>query len=165
MRHEPAYHGGFLEKYYLERYLCGYTCVLVITPYLSLSPEDPSINWVSSPTVSPHARPPGMAIGGACFPQRGWFVAQSRGGMRTWQIHLSCCTHDPAAPAQEPSRCQTLNRSSSGSRQSLLPCNLCLHLVILLGIKFRILNAWEETKRQLLFITIGLAGVSVCHVA
>lgn len=39
------------------------------------------------------------------------------------------------------------------------------HSAILLGIKFQIYNALDETEGQLLFITVGLAGVSVCHVA
>lgn len=44
-------------------------------------------------------------------------------------------------------------------------CNLGLHSAIFPGIKFQIYDALDEREGQLLFITVGLAGVSVCHVA
>lgn len=84
--------------------------------------------------------------------QWGWSVARSQGGVRPWQMHCPHCTHNPVPPVWEMSN---TNRSS----------NLGLHSAVLVGIKFRIYNALDETERQLLFMTLGLAGVSVCHVA
>lgn len=141
MRQQPTYYGDFSEIHCLERYLCIYI------PHLS--PEHPNINWASSPTVSPPTDP------WQSSPQRGWFVAQSQGGVRPWPMHL------PPLYAQSCPACLGDVKHWTGAAM----CNLGLHSAISLGIKFQIYNALDETKGQLLFITVGLVGDSVCHVA
>lgn len=144
MRQQPTYYGDFSEMHYLERYLC------ICIPHLL--PEQPNINWASSPGF-PHLWPLQCCSRSVLSPA-GLIVPQG----------------EPLAHALVPTPCTALPCCVGDVKDvkrwtGAAVCNPGPHSGILLGIKFQIYNALDETEGQLLFITAGLAGVSVCHVA
>lgn len=134
---------GLLEIHYLERYLCMYI--------LHLPPEHPKKAWASS------SRAPS---------QEPWQCCR-RSVLSPLGLNLRAKGSEALADAL-PSLCAQSCPACLGDVKhwtGAAMCNLGLHSAILLGIKFQIYNALDGTEGQLLFITVGLAAVSVCHVA
>lgn len=129
----------FRNLHYLERHLCIY----ILHP----PPEHPSVNWANSPVVSLPVIP-AMLQEERALPS----------GADPW--HRAGGSEAQSRPQSCPTRLGDVKHWAGAAM-----CNLGLHSAILLGIKFQIYNALGETEGQLLFIAVGLAGVSACHVA